>query len=584
MWWKDGVIYQIYPRSFKDSNGDGTGDLKGITAKLDYLNDGTENSLGVDGIWISPFFRSPMIDFGYDISDYRDVDPIFGTLDDFRELLSEAHKRGIHIIIDLVLNHTSDEHPWFKESRLDRANPKADWYIWHPGVKGKRPNNWFAQFELKNAWWYDQKRGEFYLGTFTRHQPEVNWRNPELRREMFDLVRYWLDMGVDGLRLDVINWFIKDDQFRSNPLSLKSVDLQQHLYDRNRPETIEVCRNLRAITDSYKERMMVGEVYTDDPRIAAQYYGNAGDGLHMAFNFNFLFQRWNAGKLYKSITQWYDNLPEHAWPNFTFSNHDNLRHYFRYRSGRDTDARARVAAALLITLRGTPFIYYGEEIGMTGGKLRRRELQDPLSRRTWPVRRFCRDMARTPMQWDNSANAGFGTASPWLPVAGDYSNKNVHLQQQEAGSLLHFYRRLVWLRKGHRALQTGSIRFVEKYLPDMLVYIREDENERLLVILNFTGRKLQFRQPEIARRDSGRPDGPAAASGTIPADAVEIIPVAASETMTAASANNAALSAIAAFDTATPTVLIGTVRENRQLLDLRGGIRVGPYEVIISTF
>ncbi len=543
MWWKDGVIYQIYPRSFMDSNGDGTGDLKGITANLDYLNDGTENSLGVDGIWISPFFRSPMRDFGYDISDYRDVDPIFGSLDDFRELLSEAHKRGIHVIIDLVLNHTSDKHPWFVESRQDGSNPKADWYIWHPGIKGRRPNNWFAQFELKNAWWYDQKRGEFYLGTFTRHQPEVNWRNPELRREMFNLVRYWLDMGVDGLRLDVINWFIKDDQFRNNPLSLKSVDLQKHLYDRNRPDTIEICRNLREITDSYTERMMVGEVYADDPRIAAQYYGNAGDGLHMAFNFNFLFQRWDAGKLYHSITDWYKTLPEYAWPNFTFSNHDNLRHYLRIRRGKRTDARARAAATLLVTLRGTPFIYYGEEIGMTGGKLRRNELQDPLSKRTWPIRRFCRDLARTPMQWDDSLNSGFSTARPWLPVAGDYRKKNVNLQQKEAGSLLRFYCRLIWLRKEHHVLQAGSIRFVEEYLPDMLVYIREDEYERVLVLLNFTGKTLQFSRRESQLLTSERAGGQVAA----------------------------------------PAVLLGTMRESGQMLCLKEGISVMPYEVLIFT-
>lgn len=544
MWWKDGVIYQVYPRSFKDGNGDGVGDLKGITAMLDYLNDGTENSLGVEGIWISPFFRSPMKDFGYDISDYRDVDPIFGSLGDFKELLSEAHKRGIHIIIDMVLNHTSDEHPWFVESRQDKTNPKADWYIWHPGKNGRPPNNWFAQFELKNAWWYDPKRGEFYLGTFTRHQPEVNWRNPELRREMFELARYWLDMGVDGFRLDVINWFIKDEQFRNNPRSFKSVDLQKHLYDRNRPETIEICRELKAITDSYEERMMVGEVYTDNPETAAQYYGENGDGLHMAFNFNFLFQPWDAQKIYKSVTEWYMNLPEHAWPNFTFSNHDNLRHYYRYRSGRDTMARAKVAAALLLTLRGTPFIYYGEEIGMTGGKLHRKDMRDPLSRRTWPLRRFCRDMARTPMQWDSSINAGFSNAgfntaeirnevSPWLPVAGDYEYKNVNVQQFMPGSLLNFYRKLIWLRKKQYALQSGSISFLEEFLPDALVYYREVEREKLLVILNFTSKVLSLKIGEESQK--------------------------------------------------TAIVLLGTLCESGQVLNFVEGYTVQPYEVVICT-
>lgn len=492
MWWKNGVIYQIYPRSFKDSNGDGVGDLRGILEKLDYLNDGTPGSLGVDAVWISPFFRSPMKDFGYDISDYRDIDPIFGTMEDFRDLLEGAHRRGIRIIIDMVLNHTSDEHPWFKESRQGRDNPKSDWYLWHPGKNGRPPNNWFAQFELKNAWWYDKARGEFYLGTFTRHQPELNWRSPELRREMAELARFWLDMGVDGFRLDVVNWFLKDDLFRSNPFTFKSVDLHKHIYDRNRPETIDICRELRSITDSYDERMMVGEVYTDDAATAASYCGNGGDALHMAFNFNFLFQPWKAQNIFKSALEWYKILPEGAWPNFTFSNHDNLRHIFRYRRGRWTAARAKVAAALLMTLRGTPFIYYGEELGMTGGKLRRRDMKDPLSIRTWPLRRFRRDMARTPMQWDDSKNSGFSGGTPWLPVDEKYTAVNVRRQKEDRDSLLSFYKNLIWLRKGHEALQSGDIAFFEDLLPDLLVYARSGAKEKIIVALNFTGRKKNF--------------------------------------------------------------------------------------------
>ncbi len=490
MWWKEGVIYQIYPRSYKDTNNDGIGDLKGIISKLDYLNNGTSESLGIDAIWISPFFRSPMKDFGYDISDYRDIDPIFGTLDDFRLLLSEAHKRNIHIIIDMVLNHTSNQHPWFKESRRDSSNPKADWYLWHKGKDGKRPNNWFCQFELKNAWWYDSTRGEFYLGTFTRNQPELNWRNPELRKEMYDLAKYWLDMGVDGFRLDVINWFIKDPEFRSNPFTIKSVDFQKHIYDRNQPEAVEICRELRTITDGYDERMMVGEVYTDDAAIASSYYGNGNDALHMTFNFNFLFQPWNAAKIYKSVIEWYGSLPSGAWPNFTFSNHDNLRHCYRYRSGKWTTARSKIAAALLMTLRGTPFIYYGEEIGMTGGKLAKKDMVDPLSAKTWPLKKFCRDMARTPMQWDSSANSGFSAAKPWLPVDNKHIENNVEDQTADDDSLLNFYKQLVWLRKRHAALHSGSISFIDGHLPEALVYIREDEAEKILVILNFTRKQL----------------------------------------------------------------------------------------------
>jgi alpha-glucosidase len=493
MWWKDGVIYQVYPRSFKDSNGDGSGDLMGIIQKLDYLNDGTPDSLGVDAIWISPFFLSPMKDFGYDISDYKDIDPVFGTLDDFKLLIDEAHKRSIRIITDMVFNHTSDEHPWFKESRQSSTNPKADWYIWHPGKNGRRPNNWFSHFEMRNAWWYDAMRKEFYLGTFTRYQPELNWRNPELKKEMFDIVRYWLDMGVDGFRLDVINWFIKDEQFRSNSYSLKSIDFQNHIYDRNRPETIDICRELRKITDSYHERMMVGEVYTDDCKVAAQYYGNGSDALHMAFNFNFLFQPWNAKKIYRSIAAWYKSLLGEAWANFTFSNHDNIRHIRRYKSGKWTQDRAKVAAALLMTLRGTPFIYYGEEIGMTGGKLKKSQMKDPLSIKAWPLKRLCRDLARTPMQWDDSKNSGFSEGEPWLPVDKSYTCCNVDKQDKEESSLLNFYRKLIWTRKFHKALKSGKISFIEDYINHALIYVREDDSEKILVILNFTRKQLDIK-------------------------------------------------------------------------------------------
>lgn len=537
MWWKNGVIYQIYPRSFRDSNGDGIGDLKGIIEKLDYLNDGTPDSLGVDAVWISPFFSSPMKDFGYDISDYRDIDPMFGTMEDFRQLLEEAHKRGIHIIIDMVLNHTSDEHPWFAESRKSRDNPKSDWYIWHRGKKGKRPNNWFSQFELKNAWWYDEIRREFYLGTFTRNQPELNWRNPELRKEMFELARYWLDMGVDGFRLDVINWFIKDESYRSNPHTLKSVDLQKHIYDRNRPETVDICRELRKITDSYGDRMMVGEVYTDDAAIAASYYGSGSDALHMTFNFSFLFQPWKAESLRRTAIEWYASLPEGAWPNFTLSNHDNLRHCYRYRSGKWTAARAKVAAALLITLRGTPFIYYGEEIGMTGGRLKKKDMRDPLSIRTWPLRRFRRDMARTPMQWDSSANSGFSDGTPWLPIDENHNLVNVKRQASERDSLLSFYRSLIGLRKKHGALQAGDITFLKGFPPDAMVYIRNREDARILVFLNFTKKILTLDPGLSISEEAGQ----------------------------------------------TACILLGTHRAAGEIFKLDGQTKIKPYEVLIAT-
>jgi alpha-glucosidase len=489
IWWKKGVVYQIYPRSFMDSDSDGIGDIKGIISKLDYLNDGTENSLGVDALWISPFNKSPMRDFGYDISDYRDIDPIFGNINDFKVLLSEAHKRNIRIIMDLVLNHTSDEHPWFIESRKSKDNPKRDWYIWQEN-KGKRPNNWVSLFEMKNAWWLDEKTNEYYLGTFTRYQPEVNWRNPVLRKEMFDLIRYWLDMGVDGFRLDVVNWFIKDEELRDNPwkLSLTPMDVQKHVYDRNRPETHDICKELRIITDQYEERMLVGEIYTKDISEAVSYNGKENDELHMAFNFNFLFGKWSAEEFYKKITEYYALLPKEAWPNFTLSNHDQPRHYYRYSDGRHEDERAKVAAALIMTLKGTPFIYYGEEIGMTCERLLRKDLQDPLGKKGWPVIKG-RDEERTPMQWDSTKNAGFSSGSTWLPVNSDYERKNVRLQDEDSESLFTFYKSLIWHRKRSKAITQGHIEFVNQKSKNLLIYKRICESELKIIVLNFSDKQ-----------------------------------------------------------------------------------------------
>ncbi|MDO7786657.1 alpha-amylase family glycosyl hydrolase [Desulforamulus aquiferis] len=483
LWWKRGVIYQIYPRSFMDTNHDGIGDLKGIISKLDYLNDGTTNSLGVDAIWVSPIYKSPMKDFGYDISDYRDIDPIFGDMADFKMLIKEAHKRNIRVIMDLVVNHTSDKHPWFMESKKSKDNPKRDWYIWH----GRRPNNWVAVFELRNAWWHDKDTGEYYLGTFTKHQPELNWRNSEVKKAIFNMIEYWLDLGVDGFRMDVINYLIKDDLLRNNPwkLSFNPIDVQEHIYDRNRPETHDICKEIRKITDKYEDRMLVGEIYTNSVKEAVAYHGTGNDELHLAFNFSFLFQNWSARGFYQNIKEYYNSLPKDAWPNFTLSNHDQPRHHYRYRAGKNTDARARVAAAMLMTLRGTPFIYYGEEIGMTNGKIIRKAIQDPLGKRGWPFIKG-RDAERTPMQWDDTLNAGFSDTSTWLPVNQDYREKNVANQLKQEGSLINFYKRLIWLRKGSNALSVGSIEFLEKAPEQVLFYWRKYEHEQVIVILNFS--------------------------------------------------------------------------------------------------
>jgi len=532
-WWQDAVFYQIYPRSFRDSNGDGVGDLRGIIEQLDYLNDGKNNtrSLGIDALWISPFFRSPMRDCGYDISDYKDVDPLFGTIDDARELISACHARGIRVIIDLVLNHTSDQHPWFQASASDPDGDKGDWYLWAP----RRPNNWIAMLELKSAWWWDERRQAYYLATFSREQPEVNWRNPAVREAMYDVVRFWLEMGVDGFRLDVINWFIKDDRLRSNPWHFKAVPdmFQKHIYDRNRPETLDICRELREISDKYSntpddDKVLVGEVFTDDAEIAASYHGQGNDALHMAFNFEFLWQKWDARAFHDAIQHWYAALPEGAWPNFTLSNHDQPRHYSRYMPAFGTRdyrqrialARARVAAAMLLTVRGTPFLYYGEEIGMQNVPLKRHEIQDPLGQR---LSFLTRDKGRAPMQWDASATAGFcpEDAPPWLPVRPAGTQANVEAQLDDPDSLLGWYRTLIRLRRQEPALRQGQLQMLCDGSKQVLGWRRHMPDETgtrdIVVLLNFANRTTPLPDGQVdtgtvlagTHRDTGEAAHPA---------------------------------------------------------------------------
>jgi alpha-glucosidase len=488
-WWQSGVVYQIYPRSFMDSDGDGVGDLRGIVSKLDYLNDGTEKSLGIDAIWLSPIYPSPNKDFGYDISDYRDIDPLYGNMEDFKLLLREAHDRNIRIVMDLVINHTSDQHPWFIEACKSRDNPYHDWYLWHEGKNGKAPNNWFAFFDKKAWWWVDEVR-KFYLSTWCRYQPEVNWRNPGLKEAMFDVMRFWLELGVDGYRIDVINWFMKDEQFRSNPFrpQLSPPDLQKHIYDRNRPETHDLCREIREVVDAFPDRFSVGEVYTTSAKDASSYYGN-GDELHLAFNFAFLFKKWGAANFLQEIEKWDSLLRDKGWPTYTLSNHDQPRHYTRYAEGDETNKRARVAAAMLLTLRGTPFLYYGEEIGMSDLKIGRKQIQDPLGKKYWPILKG-RDPARTPMQWRGSRHAGFSTADPWLPVHPKHGVVNVESQAGDPGSLLSLYRELIWLRKRTPALCRGEYRSLVSSPTEYLVYLRSYEGQTVLVLLNFVGKSV----------------------------------------------------------------------------------------------
>ena len=514
LWWRDGVIYQIYPRSFMDSNGDGIGDLPGITARLDYLAD-----LGVDALWLSPINVSPMHDFGYDIADYEEIDPVFGTRAEFDGLIAEAHARGLRIMMDLVINHTSHKHSWFTESRSSRDNPKADWYLWRGRPAGRRhPNNWTAAFGGP-AWEWDEARRQFYYHMFLREQPDLNWRNPEVRAALQQMIRFWLDRGVDGFRLDVVNGYFKDAHFRDNPPRFNpnpfalEWDRQAHVYDRDQPELHDAYRELRRLLDSYPERTSVGEVMGADPSLVARYLGDGTDQLHMAFNFAFTHQPWRPRAFQQAIAAAEAAIAPGAWPCYVLSNHDMPRHVTRHGEGPFADARAKVAAALLLTLRGTPFLYMGEEIGMRSPRLARRDLVDPLGRRGWPFDPG-RDNARTPMQWDDSLNAGFSAGRPWLPVGPTYRRINVAAQQSDPNSVLNVYQRLLRLRRASPALRRGSYRPLRGASMESLVYVRATEQQKMLVALNLFGHPVTIKGIEPgpwARRFSTHSEVPAPA-------------------------------------------------------------------------
>jgi alpha-glucosidase len=482
MWWRDGIIYQIYPRSFADSDGDGLGDLTGILSHLDYLQD-----LGVDAIWLSPIYPSPDADFGYDVADYTDIDPRYGTMEIFDRLVAEAHRRDIHIILDLVLNHTSDRHPWFQASRASRDNPYRDWYLWRD-----RPNNWESIFGGK-AWQYDPATRQYYYHMFLKQQADLNWRNPQVRRAMLDVCRFWLDRGVDGFRLDVFNAYFKDAEFKDNPfrLGLRGFDRQRHLYDMSQPEMMPLLAELRALLDSYPERYAVGETFLESQVGAAEYCGE--DRLHAAFDFAFTYSRWNPVALMRSVRSWEAALGEAKWPNHVLNNHDTPRLATRKLAGRSDDA-LKVAAALLLTLRGTPILYYGEEIGMRDLSLTREQILDPVGKRYWPFNKG-RDGCRGPMQWDASENAGFSQGTPWLPAAPDFGERSVAAQREDPGSLLNFYRQLIAVRRSSLALHSGSFELVGEPTRQVAAYLRQAERELVLVALNFTASPQVFSIP-----------------------------------------------------------------------------------------
>lgn len=476
-WWQRGVLYQIYPRSYQDASGDGIGDLEGIRRRLDHVE-----WLGVDALWLSPIYPSPMADFGYDISDYTAIDPVFGTLDDFAALLDDVHRRGLRLIMDFVPNHTSNRHPWFEESRSSRTSAKRDWYIWRDAAPGGGPpNNWLANFG-GSAWTFDDATGQYYYHAFLPEQPDLNWRNPEVRHAMHDVLRFWLDRGVDGFRVDVVWHLIKDDEFRDNPPNPGFGDGQAPyhrvlpVYTTDRPEVHDVIAGMRAVLDEYADRVLIGEIYLPVERLVA-YYGENLSGAHLPFNFQLIDAPWTAAEVARIVDEYEAALPVGGWPNWVLGNHD--KHRLATRIG---EAQLPVAAMLLLTLRGTPTIYYGEEIGMVDVPIAHDQVQDPLEKNL-PGLGLGRDPSRTPMQWDASANAGFTDAAPWLPIARDYAARNADAQRGDEGSLLALYRRLIALRKREPALvigryERGGVR------GDVIHFGRVHGGRRLLVCLN----------------------------------------------------------------------------------------------------
>jgi alpha-glucosidase len=490
LWWQRGVIYQIYPRSFCDTNGDGVGDLPGITRHLDYLTE----TLGLEAIWISPFFPSPMADFGYDVSDYTGVDPLFGTLADFDALIAAAHARGLAVLIDWVPNHSSEQHPWFLESRASRQNPRRDWYVWADGrAEGKPPNNWLSIFGGP-AWTFDPTTGQWYRHTYLPQQPDLNWRNPELKRAMLDTLCFWLDRGVDGFRIDAAHHILKDPLLRDNPPNTTNAialqkpigdyDSQIHLYDGGDPEVHQLFREVRAMLNTYsaeRPRMAVGEIHLFDWPDWVKFYGATLDELHMPFNFAFLRTTFSGHAVRAVVDGLEAALPPGAWPNYVLGNHDEPRIATRF-----GPERARLAMLLLLTLRGTPTLYYGDELGMTDAAIAPDQVRDPWGLRV-PGLGLGRDPQRTPMQWSAGPNAGFAAAGvpTWLPLAADYERTNVAEELRDPRSMLTLTRALLQLRRAAPALTVGAYQPVDPTPEPVFAFRREVPGQRMLLALNF---------------------------------------------------------------------------------------------------
>ncbi len=495
-WWQGAVVYEIYVRSFADSDGDGVGDLDGIRSKLDHLSE----TLGVDAIWITPFFPSPMRDFGYDVADYCDVDPLFGDLEAFDALLEECHRRGLRLMIDWVPNHTSDLHPWFIESRSSRESAKRDWYVWRdPAEDGSPPNNWLAMFGGP-SWEWDEGTGQYYLHSFLPEQPDLNWRNPEVESSMLDTLRFWLDRGVDGIRIDVAHYLMKDPDLTDNPVAagpssyrpLGEPDSQHHVNDRGHPDILPLFRRIRAVLDTYPgDRFAIAEIHESDWDVWASYYQPpALDSIHMPFNFSLLFAPWDAEALGQSIGAAEAAVPPGAWPNHVLGNHDEVRVATRF-----GEERTAAAAMLLLTLRGTVTMYYGDEIGMPEVQFQPGEIRDPQGIRLGTP---TRDGCRTPMQWSDRPHAGFSpetAADTWLPLSPDWRERNVARQLGEPDSLLALYRRLLGARRSP-SLRRGDF----SMLPapqGCLIYRRSAPGSAAVVVaLNLAGEAAIVEVPQ----------------------------------------------------------------------------------------
>lgn len=486
IWWQRGIIYQIYPRSFNDSTGNGVGDLNGITQKLDYLKD-----LGVKGVWISPIYPSPMEDFGYDVSDYTAIHPLFGTMEDFDHLLEEIHARDLKLILDFVPNHTSSEHAWFQESKKSKDNPKRDWYVWKdPAADGGPPNNWLSEFGGP-GWEFDENTGQYYYHAYLKEQPDLNWRNPEVQKAMLSEMRFWLEKGVDGFRVDVMWHMIKDDQFRDNPKnpeyneSMSPYDKLIPVYSTDQPEVHEIVKMMRELIDEYSERVLIGEIYLPINKLVT-YYGQDNNGAQLPFNFQLIVLPWNAQKIEAAINEYEGSLPPEGWPNWVLGNHDQSR--ITSRVGKE---QARIAAILLLTLKGTPTMYYGDEIGMTDVQISAEEAQDPKEKNV-PGKGLGRDPERTPMQWNSTKNSGFTEGKPWLPIMENYKEINVEKELADEESMLNFYKKIIKLRSEERALRVGD------YLPvptegNVLCYRRKDPKREFLIALNFGNLEEKFK-------------------------------------------------------------------------------------------